>query len=804
MKSNRSIMFVLIVVILISLACGLFGGGEGGGGDRNETETDVLADEEEKAAAPEYKPGYEPGWRIFSNANFVNGIAVHEGVLWAATEGGVVAWNLNNDQAVKYTPLDGLGHLSTYDVVVCRMPDPRVVVATEMGLSLFDPDSGTWDTTPITPEDSNVATNVIDKLYCDEQNGRLLIGYRGVGILDTASGGWQRYLEEDGLAWNGVDGMTVVGTDVWAVGYKGISVISGQGVQVYNEETGMPDESSDAIVSMADGTVWVASSGGLVRFREGSLKVYDSENTDGLPGSLKALTIASDGTIWAASGSSRFCQFDSAQEICINTYEGNRDYVLNDMTAGDNGEIYYSTYGGGIFAYNGSEWRNLFLKEDQLAGNFVESIAEDQDGNLWVATDKGIQRFDPENLDASWETFTAGENGPPSSWGQGVFVSPTGNIWFAHDSKRASSFDGTTWSRYGEDEGIIGSVNAIAFDKDEIPYIGTSEGLLILGGVSHTLLTDADGLPSKNVRSLFADGDVMWVGTVEGLARLQNGNIETVLDSSSEGLPDDNIAVIRKDSKGSLLLGTSDGLALFDGQQVTTLLEPKSRSGLFGEQIKAVSDIAIDLDGSIWVSTYAGLYHGDGQNWEHFTTAEGMPANNLQSVFVDSLGVVWVGGGYTRSGGGIARYIPGETSGSGVTPPIAEEEDNSSGDQNQPTRPSSGGSVEYDQNTGLPIYIDSEQVYSTDSVLNYWSGADRGSLREFYLAEMPKIGWLLDVDESGNCRDDDRCMGWSTDYNDPENQTFFFLKGEKGYLTLNLIPEGNQVNVIMLISEPAE
>jgi len=47
-------------------------------------------------------------------------------------------------------------------------------------------------------------------------------------------------------------------------------------------------------------------------------------------------------------------------------------------------------------------------------------------------------------------------------------------------------------------------------------------------------------------------------------------------------------------------------------------------------------------------------------------------------------------------------------------------------------------------------------------------------------------------------------MGWHADYNDPETQTFFFLKGEKGYFTLNLIPEGNQVNVIVSISEPAE
>ena len=802
MKHNRYPIFALIALIIVSLACGLFGGG-GDEGEIDAPEVNVPEEQEEETVVPEYKSGYEPGWLTFSNANFVNGIAVYEGTLWAATEGGVVAWDLTNDQAIKYTPLDGLGHLSAYDVVVCPMPEPTVVFATETGLSLYDITSGLWNNAPITPEDSHVATNVIDKLYCDELNGRLLISYSGVGILDIASGAWQHYLEEDGLAWNGVDGMTVVGTDVWAAGYKGVSVISAQGIQIQNEASGMPDETSDAIESTPDGTVWVATSGGLVRFNGSSMSVFDQDSTGGLPGSLDALTIASDGTVWAASYSSRLCQFDPAQETCIYTYEGNNDYFLRDMAAGDAGDVYYATYGGGIWAYNGSEWRNLYLQDDQLAGNFVEGFAEDKNGNLWVATDSGLQYFDPNNIEAPWKTFKAGEDGPPSSWGQGIFISPSGDVWFAHDSKRASSYDGSSWSRYGEEEGIIGSVNAIAFDKDEIPYIGTSEGLLIMGGASHTLLTDVDGLPSKNVRSLLADGDVMWVGTTDGLARLQNGSIETVLDPSSEGLPDDNIAVIRKAADSSLLLGTSEGLARYDGEQATTLLEPQSVSGLFGEQIKSVSGIAISPDGSLWVSTYAGLYHGNGQNWEYFSTVDGLPANNLNTVFVDSAGVVWVGGGYTKSGGGIARFIPGEMSAQPDPQPEGND-DNAESSQAESGGPSASGGINYDKNTGMPLFPNAEQVYSTDSVLNYWSTADRASLREFYLTEMPNIGWLLDIDENGNCRDDDRCMGWHADYNDPETQTFFFLKGDKGYITMNLIPENGKTNVIFMINEPAE
>jgi ligand-binding sensor domain-containing protein len=843
MKHNRNAFIILIISLMITtLACGLSGGGNQDADEPpdtqahieqeistqtpadeadtakteteaqpvpTETEQEISGDAEQESSReqPAYQPGYEPGWRIFSNANFVNGLAFHDGVLWAATEGGVVAWDIQNDQVQKFTTLDGLGHISAYDVVVCSMPEPTVVVGTETGLSFYDIDSGTWNTTPITPKESYVTDSKVYKLFCDQQNERLLIAYHGLGVLDFASGAWQRYLSEDGLAWDSVDDMAVSGSDIWTASYKGVSVVNPQGIQVFNEATGMPEESTNTIVTDSSGTVWVGSSDGLVHFQpDGSMDQFNRDAVENFPsGKLMSMSFSPDGTLWVINSSSRVCQFDPAQSKCLYTYEGDSSSYSTDLVTGDSGDVYYSSYGGGVWAFDGGEWRNLRLQEDQLVGNFVESIAQSPDGKLWVTTDNGIQNLDPENVEAPWTSFTVGEGGPPSRWAQGVFVAPSGQVWFAHDSKRASTFDGSAWLRYGEEDGITGYINAIAFDMDEIPYFATSEGLLIMNGTSNPLLTDADGLPSKNVRSVYADGDVIWVGTVDGLARLENDSVTTVLDSTTPGLPNDNIAAIEKDSDGSLLLGTSEGLARYDGEQVVTLLVPTSVSGILGELIQAVSGIAVSPDGSLWVSSYAGVYHGNGQDWEHFTTADGLPANNVNSIFVDSSGTVWVGAGYTRSGGGIARFIPGDPQVENKESSTPAQDTSSSTPEpvDQPSA-SQGGQSSYDENTGLPLLADAEQVYSTEGLLNYWSSSDFVSIRQFYLDELPKIGWLLDVDENGNCRDDERCMGWAADYDDLERQTFFFLKGDKGYITLNLIPEDDQINVVFMINEPDE
>ena len=805
MQRNQKLILALTALLLVSVACSLLGGGspeESPGAP----EGDVPGEPE--PSEPAYEPGYEPGWRIFSNANFVNGIDVYDGVLWAATEGGVVAWDLENDQPKKYTTMDGMGHISAYDVVVCPMPNPTVVVATEKGLSLFDLGTETWSSDPITPEDSHVATNDIDKLYCDEENGRLLIGYSGVGVLDIASGGWQQYTTDEGLAWNGIDGIAVSGADILVAGFKGVSVITAQGINIYNEETGMPEESSKFIDATPDGSVWVATSKGLIRFVGSSMSVFTNENVEGMTGTVNGLSVTPDGTVWTlydAYDGAKLCHFDPAQETCTYTYKGEKSKLFSDITAGKMGDVYYSTYGGGIWAYNGSDWRHLFIEEDQLASNFVYDIFEDPDGMLWVGTDNGLQVFNPSDIYSAWTAYEAGDGKMPSDKVKSIQISPSGNMWFTHASN-VSSFNGSSWSRYGEDEGVSGSVYALAFDKDGVPFVGTDKGLVILGDGTYTLLTDADGLPSVRILSLLYDGKFMWIGTADGLARYDGASMEIVLDQSWDGLPNDAILSIVRDQDGRLLLGTTEGLARYDGEKVVTLLEPQAvGGGIFGSQSQTISGVALDLDGSLWATTYGGLYHGDGQNWEHFTTADGLPANNLNTVLVDSTGVVWVGGGYSRSGGGIARFIPGETPANTTDLPDADSNEPAESGQAEPgSAGSSSGPVKYDENTGLPLYHQAEQVYSTESVLNYWSSADFASLREFYLTEMPEIGWQLDVDENGNCRDDDRCMGWSTDYSDPENQTYFFLKGEKGYVTMNLIPEGNQINVILGVNEPAE
>ena len=51
---------------------------------------------------------YSGQWEVFTSKNDVRDIALSDTTLWAATTGGVVAWNLSDNSYTNYTTADGL------------------------------------------------------------------------------------------------------------------------------------------------------------------------------------------------------------------------------------------------------------------------------------------------------------------------------------------------------------------------------------------------------------------------------------------------------------------------------------------------------------------------------------------------------------------------------------------------------------------------------------------------------------------------------------------------------------------------
>ena len=74
------------------------------------------------------------------------------------------------------------------------------------------------------------------------------------------------------------------------------------------------------------------------------------------------------------------------------------NYVISILET-KNGNIWLGTYGNGICKYVENEGKGYFVnysEEQGMCNNVAYAIEEDLHGNLWISTDKGLSKFNPE------------------------------------------------------------------------------------------------------------------------------------------------------------------------------------------------------------------------------------------------------------------------------------------------------------------------------------------------------------------------------------------------------------------------
>jgi ligand-binding sensor domain-containing protein len=158
-------------------------------------------------------------------------------------------------------------------------------------------------------------------------------------------------------------------------------------------------------------------------------------------------------------------------------------------------------------------------------------------------------------------------------------------------------------------------------------------------------------LPDNSVWAIAIDGEGnIWLGTSGGLAKFDGVNW-TVYNSELPNLP---VWAIVIDKQGNKWIGTSWGLAKFDDVNWTIY-----------DLSKHVWAIAVDGQGNIWIAAGV-LAKFDGINWTFYSSWNfGLPDKAVVRIAIDRQGNKWIG----TYGGGLAVYREG-----GVILPVEEKE----------------------------------------------------------------------------------------------------------------------------------
>ncbi len=298
------------------------------------------------------------------------------------------------------------------------------------------------------------------------------------------------------------------------------------------------------------------------------------------------------------------------------------------------------------YSYGQGKWTH-FTKEDGLASTWVLDILEDKHGNIWFATDKGLNKFDG----VKFETFTD-KDGLPSNAIKYLYIDKNEIIWFSTRNGYCRYDGGKFISLINEKSSeyiykIIGIIN------DEI-WIGgytreERKGFIVIDfdGKSWDSLTELGGDNIEPVYYFCSDnkGNIWTFSSLakdDFIFRYDGTNWKSYGEQDGLTFRLNSVKNMLEDSKGNLWFGACTdqkygGLMKFDGTNWATFTKA---DGIIG---KCVIRSIEDDDGNIWVATNMGLNVFDGTSWKNFTDTDKLPGNIIQVMTKDSKGRIWIG-----------------------------------------------------------------------------------------------------------------------------------------------------------------
>ncbi|HED33391.1 MAG TPA: regulator [Gammaproteobacteria bacterium] len=167
---------------------------------------------------------------------------------------------------------------------------------------------------------------------------------------------------------------------------------------------------------------------------------------------------------------------------------------------------------------------------------------------------------------------------------------------------------------------------------------------------------------NRNVKSIFADGDEIWIGTSGGVIRYNKRTDKHKMYDVTNGLLSNGVFHVSK-MDGKIVVGTyGGGMSLFDEKKETweTFNIPDGLGDAF------VYDVLKMSNGDVWIATWSGanrVRKGELKNkkqWDLYTvenTRGGLPNDWVYGLAEGKHGEVWM-----ATEGGLARYKDGKWS----------------------------------------------------------------------------------------------------------------------------------------------
>jgi signal transduction histidine kinase/ligand-binding sensor domain-containing protein len=361
--------------------------------------------------------------------------------------------------------------------------------------------------------------------------------------------------------------------------------------------------------------------------------------------------------------------------------------IIVDLIQDRNGYIWLGRNAGGINIFDKNTGKFTYCTTsisdpNSLLSDEIYNFCEDKTGSMWVATVKGISKYN--SLKRKFRSYYEKPEKPDQLSYNNIMCfaeDKSGDIWIGTDGSGLNELQRNTGKLihfnnlpYNLNSSSGTSVITLCVDHENTLWIGSYNNGLVRknGNDFHAYYPDpADpySLGQKHVWNVFEDSKHnLWVGTLrKGLDLLDRKTDRfyhyTYREGDSTSICSNSIFKIFEDSKQNLYIATHRGVSIINLNDYDFSKMPpdikfhnlihneETKNGLSSYDIICTAE---DMEGNIWFGTNtAGIDKLDRSTgkFSNYNRDDGLPGNYIYSILVDAYDNLWL-----ATDKGLARF----------------------------------------------------------------------------------------------------------------------------------------------------